>query len=188
VVRSADTLVELKAKLNGWTALISDFGLALEISEEEARNENIKRSSMAGTVVCLECWRIFQNTSLEHQTGTFLTLPPELVLVHPLHALDSYSYGATILWLLMRVYPKPTAVLVPSVNSFVEKLIGSDSCSRHSSRLVDMSEPNLIGSFVSVRGEFRRMEVVEVLSSGVRLYVCSRMLERISIISLFHVT
>ena len=106
----------------------------------------------------------------EHQTGTFLTLPPELVLVHPLHALDSYSYGATILWLLMRVYPKPTAVLVPSVNSFVEKLIGSDSCSRHSSRLVDMSEPNLIGSFVSVRGEFRRMEVVEVLSSGVRLY------------------
>ena len=50
-MRSADTLVELKAKLNGWTALISDFGLALEISEEEARNENIKRSSMAGTVV-----------------------------------------------------------------------------------------------------------------------------------------
>ena len=41
--------MELKAKLNGWTALMSDFGLALEISEEEARNENIKRSSMAGT-------------------------------------------------------------------------------------------------------------------------------------------
>ena len=32
--------------------------------------------------------------------------------------------------------------------------------------IADMSEPNLIGSFVSVRGEFRRMEVVEVLSSG----------------------
>ncbi len=48
-VRSKDTFAQLREKMNGWTALISDFGLALEISEAEAREENIKRSGMAGT-------------------------------------------------------------------------------------------------------------------------------------------
>ena len=68
----------------------------------------------------------------------------------------------------MQDYPKPSYIVVPRVNSFVEKLIGSESCSIYSNRLVDMSKSSR-SAFVSVRGEFRRLEVVEVLRDGVRL-------------------
>jgi len=130
-------------KLDGWHAKVSDFGLAKQFSRVDAESHKVKTYSIAGTP---------------------LTLPPELVITHPLYQLDTYSFAQTIFWLMLR------GDISLGINKpFIKNLIPNKVLRCRTRPTYEIDGSSDYARFVSLRGVFEQGTVDAVVGGKVRI-------------------